>query len=341
MNPARVFAEQFVRRSPATLLALGIALALLDFAALYSAAAREGVLHISKGIGLLNNFGLLSTLFGDAVSLYIAKKYYDCVCSIRTSKAVVSSSAGIEKALSDLTAMVKMRGRHGFLIYGFITFGTIAWLSNVSGHVLDIPEIRWGHKVFDSPDHPLTFIASRVHNFYTWLIILPFLAHVMIYCSVQLRRAIAVASREGSLMYDLLNPDQRGGFGFVDRANILFNLIAALAYIQVTMHIETFERMHVEHVIAYVSLTVILVGINRMFLGDIYAAIKLLRLESLNKVKDNVYKNNKLSFEILKYCYERRISALSILNVVIKTAAIVIPGIVKLWPVIAKAFSGA
>lgn len=332
VNPVRALAEQFVRRSPMTLLAFSIAFSLVDFAALYSAAAREGVLHISEGIGLLNNYGLFSTILGNAVFLYVAKKYYDSIYSMGTSKAV-AKTAPIKKALSALTDMITMRREHRRWVYLMIVVGAIAWLLNVKFHVIDNPEVKWGQKVFDSPDHPLTFIASRLHNLYTWLIVLPLLAHVMISTSIQLRRAIAAASREGALMYDLLNPDQRGGFGFVDKANIVFNVVAALVYLQITMHIETFERMNAEHVISYFTLTVLLVMINRIFLGDIYATIKTLRLESLNEVKDKVYNDDQLSFEILKYCYERRVSALSIINFVIKASAIVIPGVLKLWPV--------
>src|ERR1043166_2826319 len=125
-----------------TLLAVGLAWTVFDFATLYVTAATENVLHIKNGIGLLNNFGLFSTLFGNAVSLYLAKKYYDGVCSIRISKAVVGSSTNTERELSVLGAMIKMRGRHRLLIYGFISVGTKAWLSNVSGHVLDNPEVR-------------------------------------------------------------------------------------------------------------------------------------------------------------------------------------------------------
>jgi riboflavin transporter FmnP len=332
LNPARALAEQFLRWSPMTLLAFGITLSLLDFAALYAASAREGVLHISEGIGLLNNYGLFSTILGNAVFLYVAKKYYDSVCSMRASKAIVKI-APIEKELATLTAMVGMRREHRLWVYLMVVVGALAWLLNVKFHVIDNPEVRWGHKVFDSPDHPLTFIASRIHNLYTWLVIMPILAHIMISSSIQLRRAITAASRGRVLNYDLLNPDQRGGFRFVDNANILFNIIAALVYLQITMHIETFERMNAEHVIAYVALTVLLIVINRMFLGDIYATIKTLRIESLNKLKDNVYKDDKLSFEILKYCYERKVSEFSIMNFVIKAGAIVIPGVLKLWPV--------
>jgi hypothetical protein len=340
LNPARALAKEFVHRSPTTLLAFGIAISLLDFVAIYIVAANEGVLHVSQGIGLLNNYGLLSTILGNAISLYVAKKYYDGVCSIRTSSAVVKT-APVETSLSTLKDMIEMRGKYQFLIYLLVTIGALLWLSNVAFHVIGDPEVRWGHKVFDSPDHPLTFFASRLHNLYTWLIIMPIVGHVMIYSSFQLRQAIAIASSVDALTYDLLNPDQRGGFAFVDRAHVSFNVVVALVYIQITMHIETFAKMNSEHIIGYIILTVLLVGINRMFLGHIYATIKKLRLESLNKVKDEVYQNDRLSFEILKYCYERRISAASIVNFILNPGVIVVSGIVKLWPVISKAFTGA
>jgi hypothetical protein len=101
--------------------------------------------------------------------------------------------------------------------------------------------------------------------------------------------------------------------------------VAALVYIEITMHIETFARLNLEHIIDYIILTVLLVGINKMFFADMYATVKRLRLESLNEVKDAVFKNNKLSFEILKYCYERRISTASIANFIIQTVAIAFP----------------
>jgi len=335
VNPARVLAEWFVRRSQTTLLAFGLVFSLLDSLALYVAAAEEGVLHVKQGIGLLNNYGLFSTILGNAVFLYLGKKYYDALCSIRTSKVVVNS-APIEKSLSNLTAETEMRGRNKSLIYLLIIVGALAWLSNVSSHVLGNPAARWGHKVFDSPDHPLTFWASRLHNFCTWVIIMPFVGYVIVSSSDQLWRMMAGAVRENALKYDLLNPDQRGGFAFVDKAAIAFNVIVVLVYLQITMHIETF-KMNADHVIAYTLATVLLVAIDRMFLGSIYSTIAELRLDALNKVKDSVFNDDKLSFEILKYCYEKKVSMATVLNFAINPGAVVISGVVKLWPFIAKA----
>lgn len=336
-NPVRVLAEQFVRRSPMTLFVFGVVISLADSALLYGAASREGVLHIDQGVGLLNNYGIISTLVGNAVFPYAAKKYYDFICAMRASKAVVEASP-VEESLVALSDYVRMRREYKFLIYLLIVIGAVCWLNNFNNHVSGDPVAIWGHKVFDSTDHRLSFVASRLHNVYTWMLIYPFLTHVIFFSSLQLSRAITNASCAGALNYDLLNPDQRGGFVFVDKAAIAFNAVVAIVYIQITLHIETFKT-NPEHVIAYVVLSLVLVVINRMFLGDIYARVKRLRLEALNKVKEKVYKDDKMSFEILKYCYERRVSVTSLVNFAINPGAIVISGAVKLWPVITKAFT--
>lgn len=339
VNPARALSEQFVRRSPTTLLGIGMIIALVDFVTLYAAASREGVLYISQGVGLLNHYGIFSTILGNAISLYAAKKYYDGVCSIRASKAVVKNEV-VEKTLKDLTDMIELHGKHRFIMYFLVILGTLFWASNFATHVFGDPVAKWG-LVLDSVDHPWSFLAGRLHNIYTWIIIMPFVVHVMICSSLQLRKAMDIASNKSVLTYDLLNPDQRGGFGFVDKSLLAFNVISALVYIEITMHIETFARLNLEHIVDYVILTVLLFGINRMFFAYMYATIKRLRIKALNKVKDKVFKNDELSFKILKYCYERRIRTLSIANFLVQASAIAIPGIVKFWPLIVKAFTRA
>ena len=337
-NPVRTIAEQFVRRNPMTLLGFGVVVTLVDFGLLFLAADREGVLYINQGVGLLNNYGLFSTLVGNAVFPYLAKKYYDGVCSIKESKAVVDMMP-VGESLSTLTDITKVEREYRFSIYLLLVIGALFWLANVSFHVIGNPQVKWGHNVFDTTDHPLTFWASRLHNLYTWLVILPFLAHVIIFSSIQLWRAMARASRAQVLVYDLLNPDRRGGFGFVDSAAVAFNVVVALVYLQVILHVGTF-KMNPEHIIIIVLLALVAVFINRMFMGGIYATIKKLRVEALNKVKDKVYKDDKMSFEILKYCYEQRMNVSAIVNFAINPGAVVVSGVVKLWPVISKTFSG-
>jgi hypothetical protein len=324
-NPARALSKQFVRRSPTTLLGIGIALALVDLVTLYTAASWEGVLYISQGVGLLNHYGIFSTILGNAISLYAAKKYYEGVCSIRDSKAVVDRAV-VEKPLKELTTMIELCGKYRYIMYFLVVLGTLFLVSNAAIHVFGNPVARWG-LVFDSLDHPWSFVGGRLHNVYTWVFIMPFVVHVVICSSIQLRRAMAVASNKGALQYDLLNPDQRGGFGFIDNSLLAYNVIAALVYIEITMHIETFSRLNLEHVFDYLILTALLVGVNKMFFADMYAAVRRLRLESLNRVKDEVFKNNSLSFEILKYCYERRIRTLSVANFLIQAGTIAAPGV--------------
>jgi hypothetical protein len=340
VNPVKTLTMQFLVRTPMTLLTTGVALSVLDFAVLVSAATRERVLHLSQGVGLLQNYGLFSTIIGNGVFFYLARVYLESVYSIKNSKAL-TDGASVDTQLSVLTDMMKMKGQYRFLIYLFIAIGSVFWMSNVAFHVVGNPEIRWGHKVFDSPDHRLTFYASRLHNLYTWLLVLPFLGHVMIYVSIQLRRAVGAAVKKSALRYDLLNPDQQGGFLFIEKAHVIFNVVIALIYVQITLHIETFEKMHVEHVIAYIFVTLLLIGVNRIFFGDLRSTINTLKLERLNELKEKVYNEDQFSFEMLKYCYERRINEFSIVNFTIKTGAIVIPGAIKIWPTISKLLIGA
>src|SRR5207253_1280733 len=126
VNPVRGVAKQFVRRSRMTFLIFGIIISLIDFFVLYVTAAKEGVLHINQGIGLFNNYGLFSTIIGNAVFLYAAKKYYDDVCSMRTSKAIVNT-APIEESLSTLNDMIQMLGKYQFPIYLLIVLGALFW----------------------------------------------------------------------------------------------------------------------------------------------------------------------------------------------------------------------
>src|SRR5688572_23743393 len=124
-----------------TLLGVGVVISGLDFLLLYLAAAKESVLHIPQGVGLLDNLGLLSTVIGNAVSLYVVRKYYDYVCAISDSKAVVNTGA-IQPALSRLRAMVRMDGRAVLIIIILVAAGAIFLTSNVVSHFND-PQLRW------------------------------------------------------------------------------------------------------------------------------------------------------------------------------------------------------
>jgi hypothetical protein len=180
---------------------------------------------------------------------------------------------------------------------------------------------------------------SRVHNAYTWLLLLPLVGHVVVVSSFQLRSIIYTAAQKGGLGYDLLNPDHQGGFLFIEQSRTIFNCLIAIVYVQITMHIGTFERMNLEHIIAYGVSTLFLLGGNRIVFGTSSRLIDGARLEALNATKKEAYKKDALSFEILKYCYERRINRFSVTNIITKSAAILLSAAVKLLPLFAKAFT--
>ena len=333
-NPAKVLAEQFVLRSPTTLLATGTALAIIDLLTIYAAASRDGVIRIEGGVGLVNHYGLLSTIVGNAISFYVAKKYYDIVCSAKESRAVVDKTA-VKGVFDELRRMVTLRDNYRGIVYFLILIGTFFFLSNLGTHIWGDPVAKWGN-VLDSADHRWSFVAGRLHNIYTWIIIMPLVVHVMICSSIQLKKAMTRPS--GVFKYDLLNPDRRGGFGFLFNSAVTFNVVAAIVYIEITLHRETFGRWNMEHIFDYTLFMLAVLFVNKMFFTDMYATVKKLRIESLNDVKEQVFQNNTLSFEVLKFCYEGRINRLELANVLVQASAIVIPGIVQFWPHIARVF---
>jgi hypothetical protein len=335
INPLRMLASEFVRRTPLSLLVAGISISAVEFIVFFWAANREGVLHIQNGVGLLDNYGLMSTLIGNAILPYLARSYYENVCTISYSKALQNSIL-VEREISALKSMLQLRGRHRFGLYILIFVGSAFWASNTSLHVFGNAEVHWGHKVFDSTNHPFCFYLNRLNNFYTWILILPFCGHVMIFSSNQLVAAISRAIDEKVIIYDLLNPDKYGGFLPVERAHVIYNVMIAMIYVQIALHTGTFNRLNVEHLVSYIAATIILLFGNRLFLGRIYREIRKLRISALNECKDRVYRGDALSFEILKYCYQPRANKFSIFNAITKTGAIFVSLVIKAAPIISE-----
>lgn len=231
-DPLRLLAALFVHCRPTVLLLAGTTISGLMLLAFIEAARLEGVLTIKGGVGFLQNYGLLSTLIGNAVLPCLARAYYESVLDIAAS-SVVKRRPLVERGLAELTKMVLLAGRYRLIVYGLIFVGLLFWLANVGFHVLGSPEVRWGHKVFDSVDHPFGFTLNRLNNLYTWMLILPFCGYVMIMSTIQLVRTVTVAADRKAIAYDLLNPDNCGGFAPVERAHLLFNIVVAIAYVQI------------------------------------------------------------------------------------------------------------
>jgi hypothetical protein len=331
LTPLKALAGAFVQSTPMTVLAAGIFITALQFVTFFGAARLEGVLLIKGGVGFLNNYGLFSTLIGNAVLPYLARAYYEYVSELAESKAIKDAEA-VHDDLTRLRAMVLLQGRFRFVLYGLIFIGLVFWIANTSIHLLGNVQAHWGHKVFDSVDHPIDFYLNRLNNIYAWMIVLPFCGHMMIFCTFQLVRMITAAADHNAVAYDLLNPDRFGGFISVERAHVVLNFVIAIVYVQITLHIETFVRMNVEHALAYAAATIMLLFGNTIFLGGIYQQINKLRLNALNEQKERVYNSDPLSLEILKFYYEHRRARFSIVNFATKVVAIAVPAFVKAAP---------
>lgn len=272
-DPFRALAMFYLQCRSIVLLAAGVALSALQFVAFVQAARNEGMLRIAGGVGFLDNYGLLSTLFGNAVLPYIVRCYYQSVHTFADSKAV-KRCAVVDSILARLANMALLRGRYQLIVYGLSFVGLLFWMANTGFHVFGNPEARWGYKVFDSIDHPIGFALNRLNNFYTWMVVLPVCGYMLAITTGHLVRAVNLAADRNAIRYDLLNPDRCGGFAPVERAHLLFNIIVALVYVEIVLHIGTFMRMNAEHMLAYACATLLLLFGNTLFLGSLNRRIK-------------------------------------------------------------------
>lgn len=334
MNARKSLTKQFIKRAPETLLLFSIILAFFEFILLFIAAKNEDVLFIDGGIGLLNNYGVFASLVGDALLLYLIKKYYEEIrCFFIDLK--LSSRSFIDKELESLSNIIKLKTRHKHVLFLFAFIGIAANVSNSMFHILGLSETHWHAPVFDSIDHVSCFILNRINALFSWAIILPFCLYVTIFTTIYLIRMIDYLVKNSAVEYDLLNPDRCGGFSFVGKANIYYNFAAAIVYLQITLHIITFNAVNIEHILSYSFITLWFLFGNSFFFNQVFSKIKVLRLKALNKCKDEIYNHDYLSFEIYKYYQSSFASrpytkeAMYIINF-IKAVAVALPFAIKI-----------
>ncbi|MGT2435830.1 hypothetical protein ACU4GH_08140 [Bradyrhizobium betae] len=313
------------------LLGIGLFISVAQFVTFYAAARSEGVLVIRGGVGFLNNLGLLATICANAVLPYLVRQLYENAVAFADSRAVKNRSI-IDDGNANLRAIILHEGRYRFAGYGLVFVGFAFWTANTGIHLLGNAQEHWGHKVFDSIDHPIDFCLNRLNNVYAWMIVLPLCSYVAIFSAAQLVKSVDVATHQGALAYDLLNPDRCGGFASVERAHLITNVILAVLYVLIALHTETFARMNPEHALAYAAATLVLLFGNTIFIGSIGRHVRKLRTAALNEQKDRVYKNDALSLEILKFYYDHSRTRFQFGSILTKAVAIGIPAILKAAP---------
>ena len=161
-NPLKSVAALFFELNPVILLLGGTAISLLASTILFTVARYEGVLRIPRGVGFLQNYGLIGTLLANAVLPYLTRLYCDQVREIGRSAVTVRGSI-IQKEMLALGAMVKLESQHARLLYLFVFIGLTFCVSNASFHFFGYSELHWG-VVFDSLTHKGSFVVNRVNN---------------------------------------------------------------------------------------------------------------------------------------------------------------------------------
>lgn len=338
-RPLRWFTES----SPLTILIVSTLIAVIEAAGLYFAARQDGVLYMENGVGLFQHPGMASNLIGNALLPFLARLYYSYAFSVE-SKELYMSNADItadvlrfKKIINlekpELSILGRTWGFSTLYIMAFI--GLVFWASNTSFHVYGMVLEHWGTLAFDTTNHPWSFVANRINNFYTWLIVYPVCIHVFIWATSCINRVLQKASEEKIATYDLLNPDRCGGFCAFEGASVTFVIAIAIGYVQLAMHTGTFQ-FNTEHLLGGLIATILLLWGNSMFLGRGYAIIKKLKTAALNEQKEKVYAGEALSLDVIKYFNDTYEKGFYIANFAVKVSAILISVGTKLLPSLTK-----
>lgn len=329
-NPVKVVLREFLKRDPQTVLFVTAIIAAADALLLFLAAKHDGVLLIDGGVGLLSNFGLFSTLAGNAIIPYLVKKYYDESHSIFDSKSI-KNCGEVSIEFSRTQSMIGTNKSHKTVLYWCIFAGVAGWVSNVSFHVFGNAVDHWGVYVFDSTDHMASFIANRINNLYTWAILLPICGHTVIFTTISISKTMTKAIKTGEIKYDLLNSDRYGGFLFTERANLILNIIGSIVFIQVAAHTGTF-KLNPEHIISFIVSAVLLLFGNSLFFWPMFHEIKKLKNQAIDDFKMKTYEGSAISLEILRYYDSFESNKFSIMNLSSRSIALIASVAVKSTP---------
>lgn len=323
--------QSFALAKPWKIAVVFFIMALGDFFALYLSSKYEGVLNINGGIGFFQNYGLWSTLVGNALIPVLIKLYLSKVNAIFKSGAVTASKRVKIKFRTARKALI-LEGQFAYIIYIWVILGLLAWLSNTGIHMFGNPGEHWAASVFDSIDHKASFLANRINNFYTWCFLVPFCIHIFVFSTYMLVSTLSEAFKTKQAKYDLLHPDRSGGFGFLEHSRLLFNFILAVFLIQIAAHSGTF-KLNPEHVVAYLVAVLVLIYGNSIFMGDIFTKLTVVKEQSINEYKEKSYADDSLSFEILKYFFEVHQKTYVLSNGSAKLLAMFISIVIKFLPI--------
>lgn len=325
--------EGFAATSADRLLIFGVLVATLFGFAFVWIATIENVLFIENGVGLLQNYGLFAAILGDAVLFFLTKKYFDC-CRHIARHGQFGRNREVKRAAIELLAECRLRTDRRFAYLFFVLLGVLALAGNISLHAFGYVDRNWHGDVFDSLRHPYSFALNKIFSFYSWCVVFPICGYVALITTIRLSEMIAAIGKDHSIEYDLLHPDNAGGFASVQLATAYFNIGVVLAYLQIALYTVTFRSVNVHQLLAYGLTTFALLAANFMIFGRVDRAITEKKRAALAKTKDRAYQGDSLSFEIFRYyvdvfsrkSLQRRLS-LAILS--LKSAAIALPPILK------------
>ncbi|WP_419785096.1 hypothetical protein [Pseudodesulfovibrio sp.] len=303
-EPGRFLVDRFLSSGTISLLFGGAVLSLTELGLLLFSAYQDGTFHIENGIGLLRHYAIFTFLVGDVFLLYWLKKYIDIIHLFndrlqltKLQKRIVEERLALFK--SNITFQTPMK----YLYIGFLLVGALFWFSNMIHHISGNTVNQWGRLTFDAYQYKYGFYCTRIHLFLSWILIFPFFAFATICSTLTIVTIIREMDSQGVLDFDLLHNDKCGGYSFIGDAQIYFNFMISICYIEVSSVVFISKEITLEQLFIYVLLTCTLFLGNSLILYNSSQSLKIAREKVLEVYKYGLQEAKPhFHFEIYRYC---------------------------------------
>lgn len=256
-------------------LAIAIAsVAIVQAVAAAAASWVEGAWFLPGSKGFSQHYGAWAILITDPL-LLAATGFLDRHFLVTMTTLPLCSGRDSRRTMWQLlhryVPFVRGKGPSAFLYLLMVVVGLYCWAKNVQGTFDPTGADRYvifdHHDVFDSGNHPWSFVIFKVCLFVSWVVIYPIVGFKFLTVAISTRAILRAADLNGILCPRVEHPDCCYGLKNVGTLNIALLAPYVLVFIAIFSLLLT-------HNIIYDSLKIPLIAVSLMFIATSYVVIR-------------------------------------------------------------------
>jgi hypothetical protein len=288
-----------------------ILFALLQATLVISGSYLDGTWWLPHGgKGFLNHYGVWAILIADPLALFATAIAWRQFVLAMAELPLDTHPVQIESAqriISPYIRFIKLRGRGIFLYALMVLVGMLGWLNNI--YQTTDPVRFFGHKVFDSTEYILGFVANKFVLFVSWVLIYPACGFVTLTICISTFLILQRLKSKGLIIPSVFHPDGCYGFSALGKLNVCLMIPFLIAFLVLFSILVTHARVYTSIVVPLVFLTTIFLAASVMTIYPVASQAKEMenivysKLRSQSKYLSSLDLSSALSFGNERLCF--------------------------------------